>query len=81
MLFRSSNYAKNFKTPTLVVNSENDFRVPISQGFQMFTALQRNGVPSKLLYFPDEDHFVRKPQNARVWWNTVLDWIDEWLNK
>jgi len=76
-----SNFAKYFRTPTLVVHSENDFRVPVSQGFQMFTALQRNGVPSKLLYFPDEDHFVRKPQNARLWWNTVLNWIDEWLNK
>ncbi len=76
-----SNYAKNFKTPTLVIHGENDFRVPVSQGFQMFTALQRNGAPSKLLYFPDEDHFVRKPQNARLWWKTVHQWIEEWINK
>ena len=76
-----SNYAKNFKTPTLVIHGENDYRVPVSQGFQMFTALQRNGAPSKLLYFPDEDHFVRKPQNARLWWNTVHEWIAEWINK
>lgn len=79
-----SRYARNFskhKTPTLVIHSEKDFRVPVSQGFQMFTALQRMGVPSKLLYFPDEDHFVSKPQNSRLWWETVLGWIDEWINK
>ena len=76
-----SNYAKNFSTPTLVIHGENDFRVPVTQGLQMFTALQRHGVPSKLLYFPDEDHFVRKPQNARLWWKTVHEWIAEWINK
>ncbi len=75
-----SNYAKNFETPTLVIHGENDFRVPVTQGFQMFTALQRNGVPSKLLYFPDEDHFVTKPQNAKLWWKTVHDWIAEWID-
>ncbi|MDW7679013.1 MAG: S9 family peptidase [bacterium] len=76
-----SNYAKNFSTPTLVIHSENDFRVPVTQGFQMFTALQRNAAPSKLLYFPDEDHFVSKPQNARLWWKTVHEWIAEWIAK
>ena len=73
--------ADRIKTPLLLIHSENDFRVPIGQGMQMFTALQRMGVPSKLLYFPDEDHFVSKPQNARLWWKTVLGWIDEWINK
>jgi dipeptidyl aminopeptidase/acylaminoacyl peptidase len=76
-----SNYAKNFATPTLVIHGEKDFRIPYTQAFQMFTALQRNGVPSKLLYFPDEDHFVRKPQNAHLWWKTVHEWIAEWTNK
>ena len=47
----------------------------------MFTALQRMGVPSKLLYYPDEDHFVQKPQNAKLWWETVHEWISEWINK
>ena len=75
-----SNYAKNFSTPTLVIHGEKDYRIPYTQAFQMFTALQRNGVPSKLLYFPDEDHFVRKPQNARLWWKTVHEWIDMWIN-
>ncbi|UCE17547.1 MAG: S9 family peptidase [Gemmatimonadota bacterium] len=74
-----STYAKNFKTPMLVVHGENDFRVPNTQGFQVFTALQRHGVPSKLLYFPDEDHFVRKPQNAELWWKTVHEWFAEYL--
>lgn len=76
-----SNIAKNFNTPTLVIHGENDYRVPVAQGFQMFTALQRNNVPSKLLYFPDEDHFVQKPQNARLWWKTVHQWIAEWIEK
>jgi len=76
-----SAFAKNFKTPTLVIHSQLDFRVPVTQGFQMFTALQRMGVPSKMLYFPDEDHFVTKPQNARLWWHTVLGWISEWIGK
>ena len=58
---------KNFKTPCLVVHSQNDFRVPLDQGLQLFTSLQRMNVPSKFLYFPDEDHFVTKPQNAEMW--------------
>ncbi len=69
------NLAPNFKTPMLVIHSELDYRVPVNQGFQLFTTLQRLGVESKMLYFPDEDHFVSKPQNARLWWKTILDWI------
>ncbi len=73
------NYVKNFKTPTLVIHGSNDFRVPLEQGLQMYTALQRKEVPSKLLIFTDEDHFVRKPQNIRVWWNTIHEWLDTYL--
>jgi dipeptidyl aminopeptidase/acylaminoacyl peptidase len=73
--FNPAGFAKSFKTPTLVVHGENDFRVPYSQGLELFTALQRQGVESKLLLFPDENHFVQKPQNARLWWNTVLEWL------
>lgn len=76
--FSPSTYAKNFKTPTLVVHGQLDFRVPVTQGMQLFTALQRQGVPSEFLYFPDEGHFVLKPKNAQLWWKTVLDWIDRW---
>ena len=72
-----SKYAHNFKTPTLVVHGQLDFRLDVSEGFQMFTALQRQGVKSKMLYFPDEGHFVTKPANAELWHKTVLDWIDE----
>jgi dipeptidyl aminopeptidase/acylaminoacyl peptidase len=72
-------YAKNFATPTLVSHGELDFRVPIGEGMQLFTALQRRGVPSRLLYFPDEGHWVLKPQNSKVWHETVLGWMDRWL--
>jgi len=72
-------FAKNFKTPTLVTHGELDYRVPIGEGLQLFTALQRRGVPSKLLYFPDEGHWVLKPQNSELWYRTVLDWFDRWL--
>ncbi len=74
-----ANRAGNFKTPMLVIHGERDFRVPYTQGLQLFTALQRQGVKSKLLFFPDEDHFVRKPQNARLWWETVHGWFAEFL--
>jgi len=76
-----SNSVKNFKTPTLVVQGELDFRVPIDQGLQLFTALQRRGVPSKMLVFPDEGHWVLKPQNSRLWYTTAGEWFDQWLKK
>jgi dipeptidyl aminopeptidase/acylaminoacyl peptidase len=72
-----SNFVTKFKVPMLVVHGENDFRVPVSQGLMLFTALQRRGIESKMLYFPDETHFVQKPQNARLWWQTVLGWFVE----
>ncbi|MGD1044939.1 MAG: S9 family peptidase [Bacteroidota bacterium] len=70
-------FAQNFKTPTLVIHGQQDYRLDVSEGFQLFTALQRQGVKSKMLYFPDEYHWVAKPQNAELWYKTVLDWIDE----
>ncbi|OGU25635.1 MAG: hypothetical protein A2X66_07540 [Ignavibacteria bacterium GWA2_54_16] len=70
-------FARNFKTPTLVIHGQLDYRLDVSEGFQLFTALQRQGVKSKMLYFPDEGHFVAKPANAELWYKTVLDWIDE----
>jgi dipeptidyl aminopeptidase/acylaminoacyl peptidase len=77
-----STYIKNlrkYKTPTLVIHGEHDYRVPFTQGFQMFTALQRMGVPSRLVYYPDETHFVSKPQNAKLWWTEIFNWYDKWL--
>jgi dipeptidyl aminopeptidase/acylaminoacyl peptidase len=71
-------YAQNFKTPTLVVHGQNDYRIDVSQGFDLFTTLQVLKVPSKMLYFPDEGHWVLKPQNSRLWYKTVNDWVDQW---
>jgi dipeptidyl aminopeptidase/acylaminoacyl peptidase len=76
-----SNFVKNFKTPTLVVHSQLDFRLDVSEGFQLFTALQKMKVPSKMLYFPDEGHWVLKPQNSQLWYKTVNDWVDQWVKK
>ena len=72
-------YAKEFRTPTLVVDGELDFRVPYGQGLQLFTALQLQKVPSKLLVFPDEGHWVLKPQNSVLWYTTFLDWVKQWV--
>jgi dipeptidyl aminopeptidase/acylaminoacyl peptidase len=74
-------YVKNWKTPMLVVHGAKDFRVTETQGFSTFTALQRRGIPSKLVYFPDENHWVLKPQNSIFWHETVLDWLDQWTKK
>ena len=74
-------YATKFKTPTLVVHGQLDYRLDVSEGFQLFTTLQRLGVPSKMLYFPDEGHWVLKPQNSQLWYKTVNDWIDQWTKK
>ena len=72
-------YAKNFKTPTLVTGGELDFRVPYTEDLSMFTALQRQGVASRLVIFPDEGHWVLKPQNQRLWWSEVQSWLVKYL--
>jgi dipeptidyl aminopeptidase/acylaminoacyl peptidase len=71
-------FVKNFKTPTLVVHGEKDYRVPIEQGLAMFTALRRQGVPARLLVFPDENHWVLKPANSVRWYDEVIGWLDRW---
>jgi dipeptidyl aminopeptidase/acylaminoacyl peptidase len=68
-----------YKTPTLVVGGELDFRVPYTQDLEFFTALQVQGVPSKLVIFPDEGHWVLKPQNSELWYATFLDWLGRYL--
>jgi dipeptidyl aminopeptidase/acylaminoacyl peptidase len=73
-------YATNFKTPTLVVHGQLDYRLDVSEGFQLFTTLQRQNIPSKMLYFPDEGHWVLKPQNSQLWYKTVNAWVDQWTN-
>jgi dipeptidyl aminopeptidase/acylaminoacyl peptidase len=74
-------FVKDFHTPTLVVTGELDFRVPYTQGLELFTALQVQKVPSKLLVYPDEGHWVLKPQNSLLWYKTVLDWVDSWVKR
>ena len=74
-----SGFVRNFKTPTLVIHGALDFRVPDAQGLGMFTALQRRGVPSRYLFFPDEGHWITKPANRIVWWREVTGWLDKYL--
>jgi dipeptidyl aminopeptidase/acylaminoacyl peptidase len=76
-----STYVKDFHTPTLVIDGELDFRVPYTQGLQLFTALQMQKVPSKLVVFPDEGHWVLKPQNSLLWYKTFIEWLDSWVKK
>lgn len=73
-------FAGNLKTPHLVVHNELDYRIPISEGISLFTALQRQGVPSRFIIFPDEGHFVTRPANLRLWYGEVLNWFDHYLN-
>jgi len=73
------NLVKNWKTPMLVIHGALDFRVVETQGMSTFTALQRRGIPSKFLYFPDENHWVLRPHNSILWHETVINWLDKWL--
>jgi dipeptidyl aminopeptidase/acylaminoacyl peptidase len=79
--FSPSAFVKDFKTPTLVIHGDQDFRDVEGQSLQLFTALQLQKVPSKLLLFPDEGHWILKPQNSMLWYRTVLDWIGQWTKK
>ena len=72
-------FVKNFKTPTLVTGGELDYRVPYTEDLSMFTSLQRMNVPSRLVIFPDEGHWVLKPQNQRLWWGEVQGWMKKYL--
>jgi dipeptidyl aminopeptidase/acylaminoacyl peptidase len=72
-------FAASFKTPMLVSNGELDYRVPYYEGVSMFTALQRQGIPSRLMIFPDEGHWIGKPQNQRLWWDEALSWFKKYL--
>ncbi|HLF65628.1 MAG TPA: S9 family peptidase [Saprospiraceae bacterium] len=72
-------YVQNWDTPILVIHGEQDFRVPVGEGMQAFQAAQLRGIPSKFLYFPDENHWVLKPQNGILWHREFFDWLDEWL--
>jgi dipeptidyl aminopeptidase/acylaminoacyl peptidase len=71
--------ADKFATPELVVHGERDYRIPVEQAYLMYTLLQVKKVPSKLLVFPDENHWVLKPGNSRLWYATMIDWFHRWL--
>ena len=75
------NHVSKWRTPMLVIQGEKDYRVPVDQGLSTFTALQRRGIESQLLYFPDENHWVLKPQNSIHWHETVIDWLDRHTGK
>ena len=72
-------YARRFSTPTLVTAGELDYRVPVDQSLQLYTTLQLKGVESKLIIFPDEGHWILKPQNSEFWYKNVIDWFDKYL--
>ncbi len=71
--------AGNFSTPTLVIHGQLDMRVPVNHGFELFNTLQTRGVPSKLVYFPDENHWVLKPQNSLFWYQTTKEWLEKYI--
>lgn len=79
--FNPSSFVTRWRTPMLVIHGEQDFRVPVEQGIATFTALQRRGVESRLLVFPDENHWVLKPENSVLWHQTVFDWLASHLKK
>ncbi len=79
--FNPANLVAKWSVPMLVIHGEQDFRVPDTQGISTFTALQRRGIPSRLLYFPDENHWVLKPANSVQWHQEVLKWLGEWTGK
>jgi dipeptidyl aminopeptidase/acylaminoacyl peptidase len=77
--FSPARYVANWRTPTLVIHGAKDYRLADSEGIATFTALQRRGIPSRLLYFPDENHWVLQSKNSILWYETVLAWLQEWL--
>lgn len=74
-------FAKNFKTPTIVLHGEKDYRVPVTQGLEYYNTLRQKGVPTRLVYFPDENHWVLKPQNSKLWHQEVFGWLDKYIGR
>jgi dipeptidyl aminopeptidase/acylaminoacyl peptidase len=75
------NHVAQWSKPMLVIHGQRDFRVPYTQGISAFTALQRRGIPSRLLIFPDENHWIQKPANSIQWHEEVLKWLGQWTNR
>jgi dipeptidyl aminopeptidase/acylaminoacyl peptidase len=79
--FNPAAHVNRWRTPMLVTHGAKDYRVPYAQGIATFTALQRRGIESRLLYFPDENHWINRPANSLKWHETVFDWLDKYLKK
>ncbi len=79
--FNPVNHVQNWKTPMLVIQGDKDFRIPTAQALSTFTALQRRGIESRFVMFPDENHWVLKPANSMQWHDEVFGWLDKYLNK
>jgi dipeptidyl aminopeptidase/acylaminoacyl peptidase len=73
-------FVANMRTPHLIVHGELDYRVPITEGISLFSALQRRNVPSRLIIFPDEGHWITKPQNQQLWYGQVFEWFGKYLH-
>jgi dipeptidyl aminopeptidase/acylaminoacyl peptidase len=80
-LYSPSRFAANFSTPTLVLHGELDYRVPVTQGLHLYHVLQGKGVPSRIVIFPKENHWISRPQSAEIWWREVLGWLDRYIGK
>jgi dipeptidyl aminopeptidase/acylaminoacyl peptidase len=80
-LYSPSRYAPRFETPTLILHGEKDYRVPYTQGLNLYGVLQGKGVPSRLVIFPEENHWILKPQSARLWWQEVSAWLERYLGR
>lgn len=79
--FSPHHFVQNWDAPILIIHNEKDFRVPIGQGMEAFTAAQSRNILSRFLYFPDENHWVSKPQNSILWQRVYFEWLDKWLKK
>ena len=79
--FSASRYVGNWRTPTLVIHGANDYRISDAEGISTFTALQRRRIPSELLYFKDEGHWVLRPKDSILWHETILAWLNRWLKR
>ena len=79
--FSPNKFVKNWDTPILIIHNEKDFRVPLNQGMEAFSAAQLQGIPSRFLYFPDEGHWILKPQNSILWQRVFFEWLDQYLKK
>jgi dipeptidyl aminopeptidase/acylaminoacyl peptidase len=77
--FSPSYFAPNFKTPTLILHGEKDYRVPVTQGINLYGVLQGKGVPTRIVLFPDENHWISKPQSSLLWWKEAFAWLDRWM--